>query len=650
MRPFTLLSATLALTLPIAAQAPAAPSSTPTSVQDSAPKPSSSDTVLQTGTQLVVVDVVVEDKDGRPVHGLKPSNFKLSESKTPVALHSFEEHTPATAPATMPTIPKMPPGIFTNYTPIPPSGTLNILLLDSLNTPTKDQMFVRAQLAQYVKHAPAGTHIAIFGLTSRLILLQGFTSDPETLKDAVGHKLLTRASDLLSDPTGSNVDTESMADSMTDLGADAQVVANVAEFEAQTAAFQTQLRIQYTLDAFNTLGHYLAAFPGRKNLIWFSGSFPINILPDATLADPFVTVHVNEEEFRETINLLTQAQVAVYPIDARGLMTEPAFDAANSGAAYARPGRFTADIAKFAQSQAEEHGTMESLAQDTGGHAFYNTNDLATSVARAIDAGSSYYTLTYAPPNRNYDGRYRTIHLDLVDAPSGLQLAYRHGYYADDPNHLRKNEVAASAPAPSSKNPTLHTADYVRASMSRGAPTPQDILFKVRVLPATTGTEPTPAKGNILDPRNPIKGPFQRLALDFVSLPRELAFIQKPDGLRVGAIEYLAYLYDADGKLLNTDARALQLNLNPQNYSRFIQGAIEMHLDISAPLKPATYLRIGLHDLTSNRMGVVEVPVASISHLAPPPPPSTPSTPRPSSPTPSTPSAPPASPRPSTPH
>ena len=90
---------------------------------------------------------------------------------------------------------------------------------------------------------------------------------------------------------------------------------------------QTQMRTQYTLDAFNALAHYLANFPGRKNLIWFSGSFPLQIEPDPTLNDPFAVMADSNEEFRETTNLLALAQTAVYPVDARGLMTAPMFDA-----------------------------------------------------------------------------------------------------------------------------------------------------------------------------------------------------------------------------------------------------------------------------------------------------------------------------------
>ena len=60
------------------------------------------------------------------------------------------------------------------------------------------------------------------------------------------------------------------------------------------------------------------------------------------------------------------------------------------------------------------------------------------------------------------------------------------------------------------------------------------------------------------------------------------------------------------------------MNLPPDSYRQFLQGSLQFHLEISAPTREETYLRIGIHDLNSNHFGVVEVPAAAVSHLAPP--------------------------------
>jgi len=641
-----LSSATLLLATAIAAQTP---TQTPaqTTPQQHAPAPGPNDTVLHTGTQLVIVDVVVQDKAGKPVHDLKQPDFAVTESKKPQTVRNFEVHSAGEAVKPGPAFPKMPPGNFTNYTQVPPNSTLNILLLDALNTPMKDQSYVRYQLQQYVKKANPGTRIAIFGLASHLYMLQGFTSDPETLKDVVDHKLTPQASHLLDDPVGTGADTNTLSDMVSDMG-NAQVASNLAQFEAEATAFQTQMRTQYTLDAFNDLAHYLSNFPGRKNLIWFSGSFPLDLMPDPDLQSPFNVMYINDQEFQETTNLLARAQVAVYPVDARGLMTNPVFSAANSGRGFAKnPQSFGKAINKFDTSQAAEHSTMEMMAEATGGHAYYNTNGLAEAVASALDAGSNYYTLTYTPTDHKWDGGYRPIKIDLLGnyASDGLKLTYRHGYYAEDPDAKKKGIEAATVSA--TDNTLAHAADaYKRNAISHGSPTPQDIIFKVRAIPASGATEDTVAPGNATDPAKPLKGPFRRYAIDYVALPADFHLDPKPDGNHAGAIEFTAYLYDNDGHLLNVTGSTIQLDLPPSDYKLFSHSPVRYQLMLSAPVKGETYLRIVLHDINSNHFGAVEVPIASISHLPPVPPPPSPAAPGATAPAASPATTPPAAPAP----
>ncbi len=133
----------------------------------------------------------------------------------------------------------------------------------------------------------------------------------------------------------------------------------------------------YTLDALNQLARYMSNLPGRKNLIWFSGSFPIDIMPDADLQNPFAVVASAEGEFRETVDLLSRSQVAVYPIDARGLMVAPMLDASQNGSTMNRkPNGFANANVKWFQNTSSEQGTMHSMAEATGGKSFTNTNGL----------------------------------------------------------------------------------------------------------------------------------------------------------------------------------------------------------------------------------------------------------------------------------
>jgi VWFA-related protein len=586
--------------------------------------------VLRSSTQLVVVDVVVHDKDGHPVRGLKPQNFRLTDGGVAQSLGHVEEHSSQAPAAVAVSYPAEPPGTFTDYTPVPADGTLNILLIDALNMPGKDQGFVRYQLQEYVKRANPKTRIAVFGLANRLILLQGFTSDPAVLRGVVERKLIARSSALLPSE-GETVADHQRVNDLSDqpLSAATQssngspsaidLAANLREFQSELSAMETQLRAQYTLDALNTLAHTLAGLPGRKNLIWFSGSFPLTLLPDPTAERPSEVTGLDQSEFRETVNLFSKAQVAVYPIDARGLMTQGSFSGKAPGSSVhgSEPRRVVAELNKFAQTEAAEHAMMEDLARSTGGHAFYNVNNLADAVSSAIVAGTDYYTLSYTPTNAKQDGAYRPIRVETtgVDTTNALQLDYRRGYYTNEASeHAQPNEKR-DALAQSAEE--ARAAAYQHAAMSRGAPTPQDILFKVRVLPASAATETMVAPDNQLSLAVPANGPFRRFDIDYIALAGELAFAEQPDGHRIAKVEFLVYVYDTEGRVLNLTGKDISLDAGANDAAKLSRGILRCHVEVSVPDRVESFLRIGIRDVATNRFGVIEVPASSLSSLPP---------------------------------
>jgi VWFA-related protein len=588
--------------------------------QQPAPSTPAQPPTLHASTQLVVVDVVVTDKNRKPVHGLKESDFTLDEDKVPQVFKHFEEHTALTAAdaTKFPAMPKLPPGIFTNYTPEPVNGAVNILLLDALNTPVKDQMFVRQQLLAYLNSAAPGTRIAIFGLTTRLLILQGFSSDPAILK-AVASKKFAKNSPLLQDSVGGGGIQNSASDDMEDMGMPADVVANVQQFEAQTQSFQTQLRIKYTLDAMNQLARYLSSIPGRKNLIWFSGSFPISILPDATLSNPFAVAADSNDEFRDTVNLLARSQVAVYPIDARGLFNSSVFDAATTRNYARNPSRMNQDLSKFSTNTADEHTTMSEMADGTGGRAFYNTNGLAQAVAAAIDDGSNFYTLTYTPTNANRNGEFRKIKVQL--ARQGVNLAYRHGYYADDPAKgppVLKNRPKQSAVTDAAVTGSLVDAQQsMRVAMMRGSPTPSEIVMKVGVYPIGTPAqaEEKPAAGNILSEKT--HGPFHRYSISYAIDPLDMTFLRAPDGKIHADFELVIFVFDPEGLLVNRLGTTLHIASSLEDIRKNVAHGIQYGQEISAPAKGEYFLRIAVHDLNRNRFGAVEVATSDVKGLTP---------------------------------
>jgi hypothetical protein len=348
--------------------------------------------------------------------------------------------------------------------------------------------------------------------------------------------------------------------------------------------------------------------PGRKNLIWFSGSFPVSILPDADLQNPFAIVASAEDEFRETTDLLARSQVAVYPIDARGLMPIPMMNAANSGRKYVRtPTAFASDNAKFAQQTADEHGTMLQMAQATGGRAFMNTNDLKGAVERAMDEGANYYTLAYTPTNHDWNGNFRKIQVKLER--QGVTLAYRRGYYADDPNepaHHREAEAAKENVAPYSA---------LRVAMLHGAPDPTQLLFVARVRPSTPDTEAALAPENQASAK--ITGPYRRYSVNFIFNPRIIHWASGADSRYHCALQFVTFVYDVDGKLINAQSNGMETNFTASQYAAAVSTNLAYLQQISVPAKGEYYLRIGMHDVGDDRVGALEVPLAAVAKLPP---------------------------------
>lgn len=591
--------------------------------------PQSNITTLHSTTQLVVVDVVVTDKHQNPVHNLKASDFTLREKDVPQQIKNFEEHIAPPVADKLPAVPTMPPGVFTNFSFAPTNGAINVLLLDMLNTPVSDQVYAREQIKTYINKASPTSRIALFGLTgSRLILLQGFTADPEVLKAAINRKGI-RSSPLIADSiqegTRAKTAAQTFAESPANDGPDAAAtLAALKQFDAEQQSFDQQLRVKYTLDALNLLARSLAGIPGRKNLLWFSGAFPIRIMPDidpavaslgqSSLRDPFAVLAGSESEFRETTGLLARAQVAVYPIDVRGVISSTVNTAANANHKYAE--RDNAHLAVHDENQFQdqiigEHTTMQQLADSTGGRAFINTNDLTEAVAKSMEAGGNYYTLTYSPLDAKWDGKFRSIQVKLQQ--QGFTLAYRRGYYADEPGAPRKKDDTSAVAAAKAVRPL----DPMQAAMMRGGPLPTQIVMKVRVLPATSTTEDLLAPHNVLNPKLKINGPYRRYAIDYAASPREVAFTRSPDGNYESDLEFQTYVYDQDGKLFDVVEDQSHGNLSPAAYADLLRHGIPWHREISVPVKGDFYLRIGVHDLNSDHIGAVEVPVASLKDLTP---------------------------------
>ncbi|HLW86746.1 MAG TPA: VWA domain-containing protein [Candidatus Sulfotelmatobacter sp.] len=554
--------------------------------QTSTPDSASAVPAFKAEARLVLLDVVVTNGKGEPVPGLRQEDFQVVEDGKPQRISLFEEHRGA-APIPAKLSP-MPANVFTNYPITKTPDSVNVLLLDWLNTQPPDQVYVRAQTIHYLKSVPPGASLAVFTLGSRLHMVQGFTTDPAVLLAALDNKKSgpgVQPSRLLDTATQAAAEQDVMKLMIMNQAAPAAIEA-VRQEMASTAALHTDDRVSLTLQALQQLARYLSGMPGRKNVIWFSGSFPISIFPGAGGPREY------QGEIRQTADLLTPGRVAIYPVSAAGLAGDATYYAE-----YAQGPPIAEENARRAENQL----AMEQLARDTGGLALYNTNGLSDAMAHAINSGSHYYGLAYSPTDKKMNGKYRAIQVKLVHGE--YKLAYRRGYYA---------EKDKTGPGANQEAERQKADDHLLTLMRFGLPDSTQVVYKVTVLP----TDPQPAADATRAGANTeIKGPVTRYAVDYAIMAQDLALKTTPDGVRHGSVEAMLLAYDLEGKALNYVAGKFEIALPPKVYAEMEKMGLPLRQEIDVPAGHV-YLRTGIYDLGGGSVGTLGIPLSAVSRNA----------------------------------
>ena len=575
--------------------------------QDRAGDPQVEVPVLRTRANLVLLDVVVTNHE-RPVKGLPPQSFRVLDNGHEQVIKNVEEYdATGLSPQALPI--HLPAHTYSNVSRSPVNGTLNVLLLDALNTPAQDQSYVRNEMLKYLDNVPSGTPMAVFTLTSRLRLIQGFTENAAHLRAALnGAKAGPKESVLLTDQN------EQEAAQQYATG-DTDSAESLRQFLADTSAMQDDLRVQTTVEAMQQLARYLGGIEGRKNLIWLSGSFPLNLDPDLSLRDPFGTQRDFTDRLKETSSLLAASRVAVYPVDVRGVFPPSIFSASSSGSAFtrgaggrgrgssaSRPHPLATSVSQSGARTTAEHSTMTMIAEQTGGMPFYGTNALQEAATRAIEHGTHYYTLSYAPTQ--LDNKFHRIEVKLSD--NDYHLAYRHTYFA------RKNSPRKITDSNALINPNS-------GPLQRGAPPSSQIVFSARILPAG---DPE------LKSLNPSGGPAGLMADQFhgratryfinYSIDLKTISIDKASDDRHIDLELVAIAYNADGRVLNVSDNPIKLSWHASDDKALLQHGLPTRQEIDIPAGEV-YLRLGVYDLANQYLGTMEVPlkVALASSPAP---------------------------------
>ena len=307
--------------------------------------------------------------------------------------------------------------------------------------------------------------------------------------------------------------------------------------------------------------------------------------------------------------------MAVYPVDVKGLETNPLFSAAsNDGLApltmpgpTAVPGQrprvqisavanamMMDQMDQFSLAQTDEHSTMTKLAAETGGQAFFNTNDITKAIKTATEQGANYYALSYTPENKNYNGGYRKLKVTV--AGKKYHLAYRSGYYAID----------ALAPLKGSKD---LASSLARAAMQQGSPQSRQIVFGVRVVPVgkpriLEGLPPARSARKRKKDAGPVE--MQRYSIDHAVSVSDLHFRPTPEGKYHGVMNFMVTAFDGEGKQVASQVSEMNADLKPEAMKDMLAGGVRIHQEIDVPVNSVA-MRLGVEDVSDSHIGTMEI-------------------------------------------
>jgi VWFA-related protein len=541
-------------------------------------KPSENTTIHAT-TRWVLVNVVATDKQGLPVQDLKRDDFSILEDGKTQPLASFSVEKLAVA-KTSGKARSLPEHIYTNrpeYNTL--TGPLTLVLLDELNTPWQDQSYARRQLLEYLgKQNSFNQPVAIMVLRDSLTLLQNFTSDPRLLTEAVTkYRPGLSNLDIVDLPDNNPVPANPVVVPSSDPQSRGMFSSNAVlaqHLGDEDAAFNKDRRVAMTLAAFRVIGRALAGYPGRKKMVWISGGIPAAFFPKEQSA--LDSTHSYSDDIGRTDNLLTDAQVSVYSIDAKGLAT---LDFPYQGSVGRDPSSGQIQNPALAQSVAagdlyESQAAMKEIAEQTGGRDYTNQNDIARLIDSTMTDGNLYYALAYVPQNKKWNGGFRKIQVKVNR--KGVDLRYRRGYFA--------TELQL-------KNTDDKNQDAELMAALRGGSLPATMVwFDTRIVPATASEQPS------------------QVNIDTLIYSQTVPCEEQTDGTHRCNVELHVAAISHDGSVVTHDDKKLESTISASTYDALRQRGIPFHSKFA--LQPGDYqICFAVRDNQTGSVGTLQVPL-----------------------------------------
>jgi VWFA-related protein len=513
--------------------------------QTSAPEPP----VNRVNSRLVEVNVIVHDKHGT-VDNLTQRDFTLFDKGKEQTIASF-----LVAKAHAPLQPREP-NVFTNRPDRDGSGdSITVILLDGLNTLPQDLIFVSSQFTKILNEIKPADRVAVYALGTRLRILSDIGSPTE--------------------------DRQRIAE---DWLADASV----------TRWLRIEDRLNNTAAALGAIAGHIGHLPGRKNLVWVAGSFPVSVghrggegpseLETAASQQQTSSTgglnrspdnpnpigrQVYQRLFEPAMQALVLNNISVYAADPRGLADLSAPDTTTTAGSGASRGRGQSKSGDTGLSAPAGANAVRTLAADTGGRVFEGSNEIQKGIRRAIDDAEVTYTLSYYPDSKSLDGNFRELKVQVTR--KDLNLFYRKGYLAlPEPKITEAQRVEAIGLA--LINPLSSGAIGLTAECEKsGQPKAGSMRAAVTI-----------SAGDLV--------------------------LQREGGQWTGEIELILDPRSADGQDRGAIRRPLALKLTQAQYETALKQGISMSENLE-PTGDVAEIRAVVSDRNSGKVGSLIMPV-----------------------------------------
>ena len=524
---------------------------------------------LRVSTHLVQIGVIARDSNG-PVANLTKDDFVVLDRGKPqkISVFTLEAMPPATTVSQA--AKTLPPNTFSD---LPQRGadqprSVTIVLLDNLNTLSgstpenyettpfwlEDHALTNAKLhlLDFLKKSEPSDRIAIYGLTDSLHVLCDFTSDRDQLLQIVSRYDAT-----------SRTQREGVEPGSYHIPVPGKQFNQRVDMDVQNlAALNNQARARVTMSALMEIAGHVADIPGRKNLLWLTANLPFS--------------------GQSIARVLGRANIAAYPVDARGLLPRsPSTSPEDSPVGNETGSAVGTEVGRVLGRNGDASQTnqpigidaMDRMAELTGGRAFVNTNDLTSAIRQAVEDSAVTYTLGFYIDRDAIDGKFHELKVEVKR--KRVALRYPKAYFAFEDAPATKNESRSNLLA------------AVRSPIESS------------VIPVNVRIEK-------------VEKPLPHCLSIFGSIDINKLRLAQNGSMRNGDVDVVTIEQDQTGKVLAQSTSTINLHFAEKSYAAYSATGFPFHQFVQ-PKPGATTLRILIQDSSTARVGSVIIPLAEVN-------------------------------------